>query len=238
MMDDYLGAGMSSFVGQAVSGGEKFRLCMSQFKVSPDKLPAVLPIDVELFDLFSMSIISNIGRFYNFNIQSPTDPFLTMFLEKENIIFATDKFQSYFLDSKSLFQPSPLHLLELIQRALQDHQKKSTEYGIYSNKEKYSVLLAELNKTIKLYFIVLDYVNTGILQASCKEQQAMILNTLSQAAKPWEFVVECISNIEKLKHHQLTIIPYVSSDITTEKDTLKQKCYDFLLEKLIGELHA
>lgn len=236
LIRDYLGAGMGLFTEQAISGGEKFKLCMAQFKVAPDKLPAVLPVDVELFDSFSTSVISNIGRFYNFRIQSPTDPFLTMFLEKENIVFATDEFRACFLDSKNQFQPSITYLLNMIQLTLQEHHKKSTEYGVYSNKDRYPILLIELHKTMKLYFITLNYIKTGILQATCDEQYSIILNTLSQAAKPWEFVLECIANISNLKQQQELQSPQNNDSIVAEVETLKQKCYDFLLEKLIKEL--
>lgn len=47
---------------------------------------AAIPINLDLFDKVSTTVISNVGRFYNFKLQSPTDPFLSMYLEAPLVI--------------------------------------------------------------------------------------------------------------------------------------------------------
>lgn len=194
---------------------------------------AVIPFDEELFSSLGMTVISNVGRFYNFVLSSPTDPFLSMYLEPENIVHVSPQFQETFLSNKSIFQPTPRYMLDIIHQEFFQQVKKAGEYGVYNNKDKYSELLGSLNKTMKLYFIVLKYIETGSLTSLCSDQYITILNTLGQASKPWDFVTECIANCEKLK---LTLSESTSPGI--EQAMLKQKCFEFLTQRLLGDLNA
>lgn len=184
---------------------------------------------------------SNIARFYNFQFNSPTDPFLSMFLETENIVYISEDFKTFFLDKKSVFRPHALHMLEAMQLAFQDLIKKSGDYNYYSDKAKLGKLLQELHKAMKLYFIALRYYNNGELISSFEEKYSLILNTLAQAAKPWEFVQECISfiNTVKQKEYANDVVNYHQRiKAESERALLKQECYAFLNRRLIGELDA
>lgn len=201
--------------------------------------PNLVLEDTRLFENISTTMISNIGRFYNFKINSATDPFFTMFLEEDNIVFASKEFTNYFLDSKSLFRPSALHILDVIHASFQIDAKKSSEYGVYTNKEKYTELLLSITKTMKLYFIALNYYNTGMLTALCEEKHSLILNTLAQAYKPWEFVNECINTITTIKQANLASISPNGFSADAEREALKEKCFAFLTNRLIQEIaHA
>ena len=193
----------------------------------------IIPFDEELFASLGMTVISNIGRFYNFSLSSPTDPFLSMYLEPENIVYVSPQFQNTFLANKSVFQPSPRYMIDILSQELLQQSKKAGEYGIYNNKDKYGELLGSLNKTMKLYFIVINYVETGTLASLCSDRYITILNTLSQASKPWDFITECIQNLEKLRRDMPeTQWPGI------EQAALKQKCFEFLTQRLLGDLNA
>jgi len=117
--------------------------------------------------------------------------------------------------------------------------KKSSEYGVYTNKERYTELLLSITKTMKLYFIALNYYNTGTLTTLCEEKHSLILNTLAQAYKPWEFVNECISNITAIKQANLASISPNGFSADAERAALKEKCFAFLTNRLIQEIsHA
>lgn len=183
--------------------------------------------------------ISNVSRFYNFKFNSPTDPFLTMFLEPESIVYISEDFNRMFLSQKEKFRPSPIHMMTQISASFSELIKKSTEYSTYSDKVKLTNLLVELHKMTKLYFIAIRYYNTGELISSYEEKQNLILNTLAQAHRPWDFVQDCVALIAEARR-KLETDPNFTALITAdaEKQALKDQCFSFLNLRLIGELDA
>jgi hypothetical protein len=189
--------------------------------------------------------ISNIARFYNFKFNSPTDPFLSMFLETDNIIYISPEFKVAFLDKKDNFKPHPIYMLHQLQETFAQLITRSQEYSTYTDKNRLTKVLEDLHKTMKLYFIALSYHTNKDLVSSFEEKHVLILNTLAQSHRPWEFVQECINTIKEIKFKteqevMQTVGGSYSALVTadSQKAALKQECYLFLNNSLIGELDA
>jgi hypothetical protein len=163
-----------------------------------------------------------------------------MFLEEDSIVYASDRFKTVFLDHKSIFRPSTYAMVDILHSSFVDYVKKSGEYGIYSNKDKYTELLVSTNKAVKLYFVALKYAQTGEFRFSHEEHQLLILNTLAQASKPWEYINQCIVNLERLRRelYEENITAIVKTSSTEEKEAIRKACFNFLTQRLIGELNA
>lgn len=196
------------------------------------------------FDNIVEFTLSNITRFYNFKFSSPTDPFLSMFLEQENIIFISPEFKEAFFDKKEEFKPHAVHMLHSISDTFAILTKQASDYQVYSDKAKMTKVLDSLHKTMKLYFIALRYHTNKELVSSFEEKHVLILNTLVQASRPWEFVNECsqvINNIKREINNTCveTNVDFAKlRDAEAQKALLKQESYAFLNKALIGEIDA
>jgi hypothetical protein len=168
-----------------------------------------------------------------------------MFLERDNIIYISPEFKAAFLDKRDNFKPSPVFMLHQLQETFSSLLTKSQEYNTYTDKAKLTKILEDLHKTMKLYFIALSYHNNKELISSFEEKHVLILNTLAQSHRPWEFVQECISTIKDIKlkteNEVRQVVGGSYSELVTadiQKAALKQECYLFLNNLLIGELDA
>lgn len=216
----------------------------SQLMSYPKLTENIVGLAPSAFDGIVEFTISNIARFYNFQFNSPTDPFLSMFLEPDNIIYISPEFKTFFLDKKHNFKPHSVFMLHQLQESFTKLINRSQEYSTYTDKDKLTKVLEDLHKTMRLYFIALSYYNTGDLISSFEEKEGLILNTLAQSHRPWEFVQECITLIREIKQKLETSVLATGesySDLVSankHKNALKQECYLFLNNSLIGELDA
>jgi hypothetical protein len=236
LLRSYLSGGFSDGIGErTVKGAQAHQQLLSYPLKNGFTAPSVIPVfnDIEDFT------ISNIARFYNFKFNSPTDPFLSMFLERDNIIYISPEFKAAFLDKRDNFKPSPIFMLHQLQETFSYLLTRSQEYSTYTDKAKLTKVLEDLHKTMKLYFIALSYYNNKELISSFEEKHVLILNTLAQSHRPWEFVQECVDTIKGIKlkaEIEGNYSELVTADI--QKADLKQECYLFLNNLLIGELDA
>lgn len=236
--------------GEQIVTGFELAKVLHQFPlISGAAKHATLPYGIESsIEQFSCS---NMARFYNFKFNSPTDPFLLMFLENENIIYISDDFKEYFFDQRDSFKPHPIYMLEVMSVSLKELVKASSDYQYRTDRTKVNCVLQELHKTMRLYFIALRYYNTKELVSSFEEKYNLILNTLAQASRPWEFVDECVKFIDAAKQkdyfdttgnsyayqqHSVEFSERVNA--TKERELLKQQCFNFLAHQIKREISA
>ena len=110
---------------------------------------------------------------------------------------------------------------------------KEATQGYGNQREKLALLYDNLHNIVKLYFIALRYVKTGELSSKLEDNYELILSTLAQAARPWDYIEECskLLNIEKAK---LAIEPQPPEN----EGALKEQAMNFLRYKLCEEISA
>ena len=185
---------------------------------------------VDIADIKNI-VVSNLARFYNFKFDSSTDPFLSMFLEEENIIWKTTTFDECFFSKKSTFQLSRTIMATATITAIQKILATSREYNYYSNSSKMLSLHSDLINVMKLYFITQQYIETGNLTATLSITNELILNTLGIAAKPWDYAIECSKKLETyvaLNSH--------GGGMESFKELLKTHALNFLSYKIRDEV--
>ena len=179
-------------------------------------------------------LISNIARFCNFKIQSSTDPFLSMFLEEKNIIWKTEDFDEFFFFNREGFKPSKYCMGTSIIEVFNSLIQKSKDYAYHSQKEKLNAVYDELLNITRLYFITVRYMKTDELSSTMDDTHDLILNTLSQASRPWEFATECTTLLQGLCSEEAK--KGNGSRVDPQKELLKAQALKFLHYKMCEEI--
>ncbi len=179
-------------------------------------------------------VISNIARFYNFKFKESTDPFLSMFLEEENIIWKTRDFDIFFFSKKETYKPSKVFVANSVLSELKDNNTRvrelSQSYG--NKKEELSKVYDKLHNNIKLYFIALRYLRTDELSSTLEDTSELILSTLVQASKPWEYVEDCIKVLST------EIAKAATNDRPDSRNALKGQAMNFLEYKICEDVET
>lgn len=179
-------------------------------------------------------IISNVARFYNFKVQSSTDLFLSMFLEEKNIIWKTKDFDTFFFSNKEEYKPSKLFVGREVATSLSDIlvRIKEITQGYGHQREKLANLYSKLHNIVKLYFIALSYLKTDELSSKLEDNYELILSTLAQAERPWDYIEECYS----LLNTEIAKVALQEPTVNEDKNKLKDQAMNFLQFKLYEEM--
>lgn len=200
--------------------------------ITSDSTSRILLPKILIFPEITKLVVSNMARFCNFNLLSSSDPFFSMFFEEQNIIWKSRDFDTFFFKNKEAFLPSKYTLAVTISQVIYDIKKELSEVMTrYSYREKITSIYCKLQNIVKLYLIILNYIKTDILSSALNEEDKLILATLDQAAKPFAFLTNCYSVLEK----EIRNLSNIKTEDTSK--ILKSQALNFLQYKVCEEIN-
>jgi hypothetical protein len=201
--------------------------------VNPDNVPENYydEFNAKLLSNVNSIIISNIARFCNFKFKTSTDPFLSMFLEEKHIIWKTKDFDTFFFSNKELFKPSKTFIADSVISSLSEVLAKYKEFsdGCGNTRNRVVELYEQLHNIVRLHFIALRYLKTNELSSTMEDTYELILSTLAQAARPWDYLEECKKRLGAERNLQQEQNP------DNSRELLKAQALNFLQYKIVEE---